>query len=264
MITITRISKGKGPFYEVDCSNGDSLRVSEDLLVRFRLLKGKEVTEEMLAEIQKSAGYDIGLQQAMNYISFQLRSEKEVRTYLKDKEINLEDRHLVVKRLKEMNLIDDRSYGESYLRTQIRLGDKGPTVISQQLKQKGLSEEIIQEVLPLYTEEQQFDVGYHTAEKALRRFKGKSHKEMMQKLSMHLMQKGFRQPVIQMILDELPTDRDEDEETAALQKEGQRLLRRHQRLAYTKKKMKIKQGLYQKGFALDAIQEFLDEEVLDE
>ena len=38
MITIIRISKGKGPFYEVDCSNGESLRVSEDLLVRFRLL----------------------------------------------------------------------------------------------------------------------------------------------------------------------------------------------------------------------------------
>ncbi|WP_029486725.1 recombination regulator RecX [Enterococcus gallinarum] len=264
MITIIRISKGKGPFYEVDFSNGESLRVSEDLLVRFRLLKGKEVTEEELTEIKKSSGFDIGLQQAMNYISYQLRSEKEVRTYLKDKEINLEDRHLVVQRLKELNLLDDRTYGESYLRTQIRLGDKGPSVISQQLKQKGLSEEVIQEVMPLYTEEKQFDVGYHTAEKALRRFQGKSHKEMMQKLSLHLMQKGFRQPVIQLILDELPTDRGDEEENAALQKEGQRLLRRHQRLPLNKRKMKIKQGLYQKGFALDAIQQFLDEEVMDE
>ena len=136
----------------------------------------------------------------MNYISYQLRSEKEVRTYLKDKEINLEDRHLVVQRLKELNLLDDRTYGESYLRTQIRLGDKGPSVISQQLKtKKGCLKKVIQEVMPLYTEEKQFDVGYHTAEKALRRFQGKSHKEMMQKLSLHLMQKGFRQPVIQLI-----------------------------------------------------------------
>ena len=87
---------------------------------------------------------------------------------------------------------------------------------------------------------------------------------MMQKLSLHLMQKGFRQPVIQLILDELPTDRGDEEENAALQKEGQRLLRRHQRLPLNKRKMKIKQGLYQKGFALDAIQQFLDEEVMDE
>ena len=41
---------------------------------------------------------------------------------------------------------------------------------------------------------------------------------MMQKLSLHLMQKGFRQPVIQLILDELPTDRGDEEENAALQK----------------------------------------------
>ena len=80
------------------------------------------------------------------------------------------------------------------------------------------------------------------------------------------MQKGLRQPVIQLILDELPTDRVEatKRKNAALQKEGQRLLRRHQRLPLNKRKMKIKQGLYQKGFALDAIQQFLDEEVMDE
>ena len=87
MNTIIRINKGKGPFYEVATSEGETLRVSEDLLVRFRLLKGKELSEEELKEIKKSAGFDLGLQQAMNYISYQLRSEMEVRTYLKDKEI---------------------------------------------------------------------------------------------------------------------------------------------------------------------------------
>jgi regulatory protein len=81
---------------------------------------------------------------------------------------------------------------------------------------------------------------------------------------MHLMQKGFHQGVIQMILDELPMEKDEDQENEALQREGARLMRRHQRLPLMKRKMKIKQGLYQKGFAIDDIQRFLDEEVMDE
>lgn len=136
MNTIIRINKGKGPFYEVATSEGETLRVSEDLLVRFRLLKGKELSEEELKEIKKSAGVDLGLQQAMNYISYQLRSEMEVRTYLKDKEIEKQDRDLVVERLKELNLIDDKNYGESYIRTQVRMSDKGPVVISQQLRKK--------------------------------------------------------------------------------------------------------------------------------
>ena len=134
MNTIIRINKGKGPFYEVATSEGETLRVSEDLLVRFRLLKGKELSEEELKEIKKSAGFDLGLQQAMNYISYQLRSEMEVRTYLKDKEIEKQDRDLVVERLKELNLIDDKNYGESYIRTQVRMSDKGPVVISQHLR----------------------------------------------------------------------------------------------------------------------------------
>lgn len=110
-----------------------------------------------------------------------------------------------------------------------------------------MKDPVIQEVLPLYTEEMQFEVGYHTAEKAMRRFHNKSHKEMIQKIKMHLMQKGFHQGVIQMILDELPMEKDEDQENEALQREGARLMRRHQRLPLMKRKMKIKQGLYQKG-----------------
>ncbi len=62
----------------------------------------------------------------MNYLSYQLRSEKEIRTYLKEKEILQEDRNKIVARLKELDLVDDLVYGESYVRTNIRLSDKGP------------------------------------------------------------------------------------------------------------------------------------------
>ena len=39
MTTITRISKDKGEFYLLWLSSGEKLRVSEDILVRQRLLK---------------------------------------------------------------------------------------------------------------------------------------------------------------------------------------------------------------------------------
>lgn len=47
MLTVTRISKGKGPFYRVDLSEGEALQVSEDVLVRYRLLKGRELDEKL-------------------------------------------------------------------------------------------------------------------------------------------------------------------------------------------------------------------------
>jgi regulatory protein len=77
MITVVRIAKGKGPFYTIQLSEGEDLRVSEDILVRYRLLKGQEISEQTLDEIRKSGGYDYGLQMAMNYLSYQLRQKKK-------------------------------------------------------------------------------------------------------------------------------------------------------------------------------------------
>nr|WP_231557742.1 RecX family transcriptional regulator [Tetragenococcus muriaticus] len=57
---------------------------------------------------------------------------------------------------------------------------------------------------------------------------------------------------------------DESQEWETLQKEGQKLLKRDRSNDSSKKKMKLKQKLYQKGFTIDMIQKFIDEEVLDE
>lgn len=43
----------------------------------------------------------------MNYLSYQLRSKKEIFTYLKEKEIEPEDRVKIVQRLEELRLLDD-------------------------------------------------------------------------------------------------------------------------------------------------------------
>ena len=53
MTTITRISKDKGEFYLLWLSSGEKLRVSEDILVRQRLLKGQELSDTLIEEIKK-------------------------------------------------------------------------------------------------------------------------------------------------------------------------------------------------------------------
>lgn len=256
---VTKVLKDKGDFYQIYFDNKQKIRVSEDLLVRFRLLKDSEIDEETFQELKKSAGYDVGLQLSMNYISYQLRTEQEVRTYLKDREITNQDIHKIIIRLKELQLVDDLNYGKSYIRTQLRLSDKGPTALKQQLFKKGLKADIIEEVLNLYTEEDQFNIAYKTATKGLKTIHGKSHKETLQKLRIKLMQKGFSGDIISSVMSEIPDEIDEDAEWEALQKAGNMLLRK-----FASDKYKLKQKLYQKGFELDLIQRFIDEEVVDE
>lgn len=257
-ITVTGIAKDKGGLFVVKFSNQERLRVSEDQLVKYRLLKGLELTETELEELKKSSTYDLGLQEAYRYVSYQLRTEKELRRFLKDKEIPPEDVRRILQHLKELHLMDDLVFAESYVRTQLRLSDKGPRNLKQQLLQKGVSEDLIQQALGLYSQEDQQEVALKTAMKAQKKIHGKSFKETQQKIRQTLLQKGFDGEVIDAAFAELRIEKEADSEAAALAKEGDKLWRRHQRKPPRERRQKVKQSLYQKGFDLDAIQIYIE------
>ncbi|MHC5267609.1 recombination regulator RecX [Enterococcus sp. LJL98] len=261
---IKQITLEKNHFYLLSFEGGEKVKVSEDLLVKHRLLKGEEVSQTLFEELKASAGFALGLQLAYNYVSYQLRSELEMLQYLKKKDVSSPDRKKIIERLKELKLIDDLVYAESYIRTQMRLGDKGPFYLSQQLKKKGIAENIIGTAIDLYTDEAQREVAVKTAEKNWKKNQNRSHREGLSRVRSHLIQKGFHQEVIQFALSQLPQEKDETAEWENLMKEGQKALRRQQRFPYPTRVQKIKNQLYQKGFSIDQIQQFIDEEVIDE
>lgn len=257
MLTVVKISQGRGPFYKVEFSNGEKLRLSEDTVVRHRLLKGQELDEKILDEIKQEGKEDLGFQLALNYLSYQLRTEKEMRTYLKDKEIESEDRHKIVARLKKMDLLNDLVYSESYIRTQMRLGDKGPRVLQQKLKQKGVKDTDIQQALYLYESDEQYQIAMHTAQKALRKYHRSSQREAQQKIQQLLMTKGFSSDISKAVLTELDFSEIKGQEVDALNVQGEKLWRKNQRFEPAKRRQKVKQSLYQKGFQFDQIDAFI-------
>lgn len=263
METIIKITKEKGQFYLIWLSSGEKLRVSEDTLVRQRLLKGQELTQTSIEEIKKAGSYDVGLQLALNYLSYQLRSKKEIYDYLKEKEILVEDRKKIVLRLEEMNLLNDAAFSESYVRTLMRTGEKGPKMIIQQLKRKGIDDEDIQHGLTFYTMENQVEVAVIVAGKAMKRYRTKSFKDALQKVKLHLVQKGFEREVIDLALEELSFEKDEEQELEVIKKEGDKLWEKHRKLEPYKRLLKVKQSLYQKQFDLDLIQEYLNEKEIE-
>ncbi|MBP1048092.1 recombination regulator RecX [Enterococcus sp. BWM-S5] len=264
METIVKITREKMQFYLIWLSSGEKLRVSEDILVKYRLLKGQEVSEQLIAEIKKAGSYDVGLQMALNYLSYQLRTKKEIRVYLKEKEIEKQDQEKIIKQLQELQLLDDYLYSESYVRTMMKTSDKGPVQIGQQLKQKGIEEEAVQQGLALYTSEEQLAIASKAAEKGMRRYRDKSFKDATQKTKMYLIQRGFSKDIADQAMAELAFEKDEDQELEQLKKQGDRLWARHQNLDAGKRKLKIRQSLYQKGFDYDLISQFISEKELED
>lgn len=265
METIIKISKQKSPFYQLSLSNGEELAVSEDLLVKYRLLKGQELSTDVIAEIKKASFYDYGLQKALNYLSYQLRTEKEMQDYLKEQGLASQDSQKVIERLHELALLDDKVYGESYIRTQVRLSDKGPKVLAQQLKKKGLSNEVIEQAMVNYSLTQQVENALKLLNKVSRRVTKKSKKEATQKFKLALIQKGYSQEAISLVLEEFQWEPDLETERENLEIQGDKIWHKHRDLPFSKRKMKTQQKLYQKGFNLDDIHHYLDgKEQLDE
>lgn len=257
MLTIVKITKAKGRFYQVDLSNQEQLLVSEDLLVSYRLLKGLEITEKDFEELKEASQIDVAYQKVLSYLSYQLRTKKDIRQYLNKLELSAAQSLQIIKKLEELKLLDDLVYAESYVRTQVRLGDKGPKNLAQQLKEKGIAIEDIEKALQQFPDTEQLEIGKKTAEKIQRRQQNKSRRDQLQKIRLGLMQKGFEQSVIEEVLQQFSTEPDAEEEWENLVKQGEKLWQKNQRFEKSKQRLKVKQSLYQKGFSLDLIQEFL-------
>jgi regulatory protein len=115
----------------------------------------------------------------------------------------------------------------------------------------------IEQALYLYESNDQFQVALHTAQKALRKYHHSSQREVRQKIQQLLMTKGFNSDISKGVLAELDFSDIQEQETDALTMQGNKLWRKNQRFEPAKRRQKVKQSLYQKGFQLDQIDAFI-------
>lgn len=84
----------------------------------------------------------------------------------------------------------------------------------------------------------------------MKRYRTKSFKDALQKMRLHLMQKGFTNEIIDLALESLAFEKDEEQEQQALDKEGERLWRANQRFDFSKKVKKSNKAYSKKGLTM--------------
>lgn len=172
-ITKIEAQKRRGR-YNIYLDGQYAFPVSEAVLVQFRLAKGMMLSQQQQEQIGEADQASQAYQLALNYLSHQLRTEFEIRHYLKEHDIPLAVRHSVVQRLQELRLLDDQNYADSYVRTAKLTTDKGPTVIRQKLKQKGVADLQIEAALDQYTPAEQVENGLKIAQKLAQHYQRQS------------------------------------------------------------------------------------------
>ncbi|SQC62181.1 Regulatory protein recX [Listeria fleischmannii subsp. fleischmannii] len=90
--------------------------VDEAVLVKFQLKKNKSLTNEEIDEIVEADEIRKGLNRAIQFLARRVRSEKEVRDYLKKQEISEVHISTVIQKLADMNYLDDAEFAKLYIK----------------------------------------------------------------------------------------------------------------------------------------------------
>jgi regulatory protein len=266
---VTRITTQKNSaerfniFWEKGHGEEYGFSVDQDVLIQYQIKKGTSLGERELNEILQFDSYKKGLNKAIQFLSYRMRSEYEVMAYLRKNEYIDEVCKDIINKLREYSYIDDLEFAKMFVRNRIQFSTKGPGVIEQELFQKGVGKNIINSALTEYTFELQVDKAANYVEKRLNKKKKDSSVQIKQKLGNSLTGKGFGWDVVQVVMTSLEINQNHDEEREALQhhaKKSHRKYKKYKEEDKQKYRYKMKQALYQKGFPIALIDQWLNEE----
>ncbi|SER05160.1 regulatory protein [Virgibacillus subterraneus] len=265
MTKITRITtqkKRKNRFnIFLDEGQGEKygFSVDEAVLIEHKLRKDLDLDDTTIATLIQKDTLHKSYTLAINFLSYRMRTKKEIYDYLVKKEVDEEHITKIMDKLLDEGLIDDKQFADSFVRTRIQTASKGPMLVKKELMDKGVSKLIASEAVDLFTYEEQHVKATKWVEKKLNTSKSNSFKQQVQQLQSTLMQKGFTQDVIKDVLADVQEEKNDDAEWDAIVKQGEKLLRKHQqKFEGYELRNKMKEALYRKGFTFDLIDTFLE------
>ena len=133
--------------YSVFVDDVFSFGLSESALIDSGIKKGQDITEQELVAYKDTSVLDIGYNKALGLISRRLRSEWEIREYLKTKKYDPEQIDQIVERLTKRNWLDDSKFAPMWAENRRQLKSASHRRITQELKIKRVPEDIIRSVL---------------------------------------------------------------------------------------------------------------------
>ena len=246
-IEIISLAKNKNKF-KVITSEGE-YSFCEDTILNYYILKGKIFSEEEFTKILDSEQDNNLFNKTLNFISYQIRSSKEIGEYLKKHQATAAQCELIINRLTSLGYLNDDAYALNMLDS-ICLKKKGPLFLVQKLKEKGIAETIITKVLQSYPIDVQQELALEIAKNQLQKKNYLPAKKQKQNLYEKLLRDGFGGDVISMVLSQVEFI-DDSEET--LVKEITRLQIKYRNIDEKIVDMKIVANLMGKGYEYSSI-----------
>jgi len=175
--------------YRIYLDGNNKIDVYEDVIIKNNLLYKNELTEELIYKIDsENSKYDL-YNKSVKYISVRIRSEKEIRDYLKRMTDDYELINEIIDKLYKNKLLDDEQFTRAFINDKFKFSSMGPYMIVSELKKHQISDEIIYKYLNKISNEEIMEKMVKQVNKIV---KGNKNKDKLKnKIYTNLMRLGY-------------------------------------------------------------------------
>lgn len=195
----------------------------------------------------------------LNYLSYCARTEKEIRDYLKKKEIRKDIREEVIKKLKYYNYINDENYLNTYVELNKLNNKYSKKRVFYTLKNKGISEELLANLEDLISPEDEEEFCEKHFKLVEKRTEGLPYKKRVNKISNYLLRRGFEYSLVQHFTHKI--EKNDFVEEEEFNKHFNHYLKLYSRKKIDKKEAKNKliKAMLNRGYSYEMITTALEE-----
>ncbi len=146
---ITKIARQvkRADRYSVYLDGKYSFSVGETELLKLGLHSGQELTEQELSSFREEGDYGKWFDKTLNLLSYRMRSEWELRDYLKRKKAPEEFTEKILNKLSVNGYVNDEQFAKRWVENRRLLKATSRRKLTMELKQKRIPGDIIDRVL---------------------------------------------------------------------------------------------------------------------
>jgi regulatory protein len=177
------------------------------LEVAASLKRGESLSDDQIEELQLRDSEAVAYNRTLRYLGYRPRSTAEVRRYLRDKGFDEQVSDQVTMRLRRAGLLDDHAFAQYWVENRETFRPRGRRLLRQELRQKGIGEELVAEVLAEVDEESS---AYRAAVGQAAKYARLDDDGFQEKMSSFLRRRGFDYEVVRATVSRLLLQRGEE------------------------------------------------------
>ncbi len=161
---------------------------------------GQTLDDDRIAELKAEDARERAMQQALLFLSYRVRSEKEIRQNLSKHEIPDEVIEETLEKLRRSGFANDKQFTSAWVENRSTFRPRGRRALAMELRQKGIDDATIESALEGLDEEA---LAYEAGLKKARKLRVQEWSEFRKKMSDFLARRGFSYSVIAPIVSRL-------------------------------------------------------------